>query len=154
MTNKTIALHQYDGSVELMKIDLSTGASEIGPSKESSEEKIAFGMFELEEGNQPPQALALLATPDGPLLIFNGTMYRPNACETRAEITEQGEFSHFRILHLGAPVFELSYKEKFGVGLHPFAQDREDIDFYFWLKNKINEPKFYQAYTREIVFME
>ncbi|KRB86955.1 hypothetical protein ASE26_29470 [Duganella sp. Root198D2] len=63
-------------------------------------------------------------------------MYRPNAEETKVEITDLGEFSHFRILHRGTPIFTMTYKEKFGIGLHPYAQGREDIDFYFWLKSR------------------
>lgn len=137
-----------------MKIDLSTLAREIVPAQEMGEEKIAFGMFETEESNDPTAFLALLATPDGPLLILNDTLYRPNAKETTVEIANQGEFSHFRILHQGTPIFTMTYREKFGIGLHPFVQGREDIDFYLWLKNKINEPNLYRAYTRKIVFMD
>jgi hypothetical protein len=154
MTGNTIAISQFDGTVKLMKIELSTGAREIVPAKDIGEEKITFGMFEVEESNHRSESIALVATPQGPLLIFNDTLYRPNAAQTKVDIADDKEISHFRILHQGTPIFGLFYKEKFGIGLHPYNRDREDIDFYFWLKNKINEPKFYKAYTREIVFLD
>lgn len=153
MTGKTIAISQFDGTVKLMKIELSTGKREIVAAKEIDEDKIAFGLFEVEESNNLAESIALVATPDGPLLIFNDTLYRPGV-ETTVDVVDQGDFSHFRILHDGKPVFGMFYKEKFGIGLHPYNRNREDIDFYFWLKNKINEPKFYQTYTREITFLD
>lgn len=79
MTGRTIATGQFDGSVNLMKIDLTTGAREIVPMGETGEEKVAFALFEDEEGIHHSESIALVATPDGPLLIFNGTLYRPNA---------------------------------------------------------------------------
>lgn len=154
MTGKSIAISQFDGTIKLMKIVLSTGERKIVPAKEIEEEKVTFGLFEVEENQYHTESIALVATPDGPLLIFNDTLYHPNASETKVDIADDGEFSHFRILHKGSPIFGMFYKEKFGLGLHPYNRNREDIDFYFWLKNKINEPKFYNAYTREIVFVD
>jgi hypothetical protein len=154
MTGKTIAISQFDGTVKLMKIELSTGVREIVPAKQIDEEKVTFGLFEIEESNHRSESVALIATPDGPLLVFNDTLYHPNAEDTKVDIADDGEFSHFRILHQGEPIFGMFYKEKSGLGLHPYNRSREDIDFYFWLKNKINEPKFYKAYTRDIVFLD
>ncbi|KRB86956.1 hypothetical protein [Duganella sp. Root198D2] len=66
MTSKTIALRQFDGTANLMKINLSPLAHEIVPAQETGEEKIAFAMFETEASNHLPESLAMLATPEGP----------------------------------------------------------------------------------------
>ena len=153
MTGKTIAVTQFDGTVTLMKIDLATGAREFVPSTEVDEEKVAFGLYEIEESGHHAESIALLATPDGPVLIFNDTLYHPDADETKVEIADQEAVSHFRVLHRGTPVFELAYEQKSATGLHPYARHREDVDFYFWLKSKVNDPDFYRVYTREIVFV-
>ncbi|WP_426340338.1 hypothetical protein ACN9MZ_00125 [Pseudoduganella sp. S-14] len=153
MTGKTIAVAQFDGTVTLMKIDLATGAREFVPASEVDEEKVTFGLYEIEESSHHAESIVLLATPDGPLLILNDTLYHPDADETKVEIADQETVSHFRVLHRGIPVFELAYEQKSAIGLHPYARHREDVDFYFWLKGKVNEPDFYRAYTREIVFV-
>jgi hypothetical protein len=154
MTGKTIAISQFDGSVKLMKIDLSTGERKIVPAHEVNEDKVTFGLFEAEADDKLAESIALVGTPDGPLLVFNDTLYHPSAEETTVDIVDQEDYSHFRILHDGEPIFGMFYKPKFGIGLHPYNRNREDIDFYFWLKDKINSPRFYETYTRQITFLD
>lgn len=151
---KFIAIRQFDGAAKLLKVDLSTGGHEILPALEIGKEKIAFGLFEHENGNRSPVFLALLATPDGPLLMSNGIRYRPRIGKTQAVIVDHDGHSEFHVLHEGTPVLEISYGEKWGIGLHPYANSREDIDFYFWLAGQIDQPKLYQAYTREITYLD
>jgi len=149
-----IAIRQFDGCTKLLKVDLSTGRHEIVLPDEVDKEKITFGLFEIEEGNHSPEFVALVATPDGPLLISTGLLYRPLIAKTQAVIVDQDRRSQFRLLHEGTPVIDFSYDEKWGIGLHPFANSRNDIDFYFWLAGHIDKPNFYQAYTREIIYLD
>ena len=151
---KFIAIRQFDGCTKLLKVDLSTGGYEIVLADDVDKEKITFGLFEIEEGNHSPEFVALVATPDGPLLISTGILYRPLIAKTQAAIVDQDRRSQFRLLHEGTPVIDLSYDEKWGIGLHPYANSRNDIDFYFWLAGHIDKPNFHQAYTREIIYLD
>jgi hypothetical protein len=138
-----IALSQFDGSRQLLKIDLVSGARKLIPAQADSD--TAFGMFDAENGQH---YLALVATPDGPLLMFKDAQYRPQLGRTRIDITDGLNYSHCRILHDGALVVELAYQIKHGIGLHPYNRDREDIDFYYWLSRHIGDPDLYATYTR------
>lgn len=151
---KFIAIRQFDGCTKLLKVDLSTGEYEIVLADEIDKEKITFGLFEIEEGKHSAEFVALVATPGGPLLISTGILYRPLIAKTQAVIVDDDRRSRFRILHEGSPIIELSYEEKWGIGLHPYASSRDDIDFYFWLAGHIDKPEFYRAYTREIVYLD
>jgi len=152
--NRFIAVRQFDGSAKLLKVDLSSGAYELLSSEGVGEEEITFGLFEIEENNLSPKFIAVIATPEGPKLISDGMLYRPDIASTTAVIIDDSTKSIFRILHEGSPIFEMPYSEKWGIGLHPFARNREDVDLYFWLKGHIDSPDFYLAYTREIVYLE
>lgn len=154
VAGKCIAIRQFDGATELLKVDLSTGGYGIVSAQEIGKEKIAFGLFEREDGSRSPVFLALVATPDGPLLISNGIRYQPLIGKTQAVIVDHDGGSQFRLLHEGSPVLEIAYQEKWGIGLHPYANNREDIDFYFWLAGQIDQPKLYQAYTRETTYLD
>ena len=149
-----VAVSQFDGSAKLLTVDLSSGKHMIVPAEKISGNKITFGQFEFEESTHSPAFIALIATPDGPLLISEGVMYQPAIARTMALIVDEGGCSRFRVLHDGTPILEMSYAEKWGVGLHPYVINREDIDFYFWLKCRFDKPDFYQAYTREIVLLD
>jgi hypothetical protein len=154
MQNKFVAVSQFDGSVKLLKIDLATGEREIVPHDEVDEKQVTFGMFEVEKVNQELVSVVLLATPEGPLLILKDLHFRPEIESTKIEVKDDGQFSHFLVLDEGEPVFGLFYEAKFGIGLHPYLNEREDVDFYYWLSENINNPKLYQAYTKEIKYID
>ncbi len=61
---------------------------------------------------------------------------------------------HFRILHEDRHVFGMFVEPKFGIGLHPYSNEREDIDFHYCLSTKVENPDFYSTYTREIVYAD
>ncbi|WP_374584547.1 hypothetical protein [Pseudoduganella sp.] len=147
MAGKTIALAQFDGTAQLLEIQFATGERQLVAAQQVAPEKIAFGLYDTE-------TVALVATPGGPLLVLDQAFYRPAIGATVAELLDEGDSSRFRLLHAGKLVFELVYEAKFGTGLHPYNRSREDIDFYFWLKGKVTDPAFYQAYTREIICLE
>ena len=150
MQNKFIAINQFDGTVKLLKIELSTGNRHVIPAEGVDKTSIAFGLFEMESESE---TVALLATPGGPLLFLKDLQYRPEIGKTKIEVTDDGGFSHFQVFHDGGIVFSLFYKEKFGIGLHPYNNNREDIDFYYWLEKNHNDPKFYKVYTKEIHYL-
>lgn len=154
MPSKFIAISQFDGTANLLKMDLAAGVGEIIPVNAVAEEDVSFGLFEAEQNRPELDYLALLATPDGPLLVFKDGQYYPDCEQTRIEITGDGKHSHIRILHDGDVVFGMFYEDKFGIGLHPYNRTREDIDFYYWLGKKINDPKFYATYTKDIAFID
>jgi hypothetical protein len=138
-----ITLSQFDGTRQLLQIDLVSGEQQIIPA--AADRDTAFGMFEAEDNQH---FLALLATPDGPLLLFKDCQYRPQLDKTSITITDGPAYSHCCILHDGALVVELAYQSKHGIGLHPYNRDREDIDFYYWLNQHIGSPALYATYTR------
>lgn len=154
MPSKFIAVSQFDGTVNLLKMDLSSGTREIIPADAVAEDDVSFGLFEIEKNAPEPDYLALLATPDGPLLVFKDGQYYPDLEQTRIEITGDGQYSHIRIFDDGDIVFGMFYEDKFGIGLHPYNRTREDIDFYYWLSKKINDPKFYTTYTKDIAYID
>lgn len=139
----SVTLSQFDGTQQLLKIDLASGTRQIIPAAAGSD--TAFGMFEAEDNQH---FLALLATPDGPLLLFKDCQYRPQLDKTSIAITDDENHSCCRILHDGALVTELAYQRKHGIGLHPYNRDREDIDFFYWLSQHIGSPALYATYTR------
>jgi hypothetical protein len=154
MQGKFVAVHQFDGSVKLLKIDLGTGERQVVPHEAVDEKNVTFGMFEVEKVEPELETVALLATPEGPLLVLKDLQFRPDIQKTRIEIKDDGQFSHFLVLDNGEPVFGLFYEPKFGIGLHPYLHERQDFDFYYWLSKNINNPKLYQSYTREIKFLD
>jgi hypothetical protein len=153
MQKRLVAVHQFDGNVRLLKMDLASGEREIVPRGEVDETQLTFGMFEAEKYEAERMSVALLATPEGPLLILNKLQFRPDVRNTRIEVNDGGQFPHFLVFDEGEPVFDLFYEHKFGIGLHPYLHERADVDFYYWLSKNINNPELYQAYTKEIAYM-
>jgi hypothetical protein len=139
----SITLSQFYGTQQLLKIDLASGTRQIIPAAAGCD--TAFGMFEAEDSQH---FLALLAKPDGPLLIFQDGQHGPQLGKTSIAIIDEGDYSHCRILHEGALVMELAYQCKHGIGLNPYNRTREDIDFYYWLSKNIGNPALYATYTR------
>lgn len=154
MKNRTVALIQFDGSTKLLKIDLATGAREVVPRNDATEDQTAFGFFEVETIDKGLDTFALLATSAGPLLFFNDQQYYPAVDLSRIEINDHEKFSTFKMLHGECCIFEFSYEEKFGIGLHPYSNTREDIDFYYWLAQNNNNQELYQLYSREITYVK
>ena len=150
MQQKIVVLSQFDGSVKLLKIDLETCHRKIVPSKDVDENEIAFGFFEVEETAQYLDSVALVATPEGPLLILRDTRYYPSTETTEIQINDDAKSSSFLVFHEGRKIFELTYEAKFGIGLHPYNNSRADIDFYFWLSANIKSSGFYEKYTRDL----
>ena len=153
MENSVVAVSQFDGTVGLLRIYLTTDEREIIPAAEVNEDDIAFGLFDVEKSETELDSVALLATPDGPLLLLKEMQYRPDINKTKIKIENDGDFLHFQILHGENHIFGLFYREKFGIGLHPYNNNREDIDFYYWLCRKINMPQFYKTYTKDIKYL-
>lgn len=153
MTNSIVAVSQFDGTVKLLTIDLSTGERQVISADVVNEDDITFGLFEVEQSEAELNSVALLATPEGPLLFLKDIRYQPDIKKTKIKIEDNGDFLHFQILHEENHVFGLFYEEKFGIGLHPYNTSREDIDFYYWLCKKINMPQFYQTYTKDIKYV-
>lgn len=139
----SVALSQFDGTRQLLEIDLASGARQLIDADADSD--TAFGLFDAESGQH---FLALVATPRGPLLMFKDAQYFPQLGKTSIVITDGLAYSHCRILHDGALVVELAYQRKHGIGLHPYNRTREDIDFYYWLSKNIGNPALYATYTR------
>lgn len=152
--DKFVAVHQFDGSVKLLEIDLTTGERRIVPHDAVDEKHVTFGMFEVEKVEPELECVALLATPQGPLLILKDLQFRPDIHSTKIKVEDVGQFAHFLVLDDGEPVFGLFYEKKFGTGLHPYLNGREDFDFYYWLSKNINNPKLYQVYTKEIKYID
>lgn len=150
MENRFVAVRQFDGTVELLKINFATGEREIIPFNDIEKNKIAFGFFEIEKDKSELHTAALIATPEGPLFFLKDLKYFPKMGKTKIKINPNGDFFHFQIFHDGQHVFGMFYEEKFGIGLHPFINSREDCDFYYWLSTIIDNPEFYQKYTRDI----
>lgn len=153
MQSKPIAVSQFDGTVNLLKLNLISGEREIIAADTVNEDHVSFGLFELESEQPKLEYLALLATPDGPLLVFDDDVYYPEPGKTTIDITDDGNHSHFKLMDDGELVFGLFYESKFGIGLHPYNRTREDIDFYYWLSKKISDPKFYTTYTKDIEYL-
>lgn len=154
MLNRYVMLTQFDGDVLMLKIEMSTGHRQVLKTRDMSGADTSFGMFEVESDQQGSPTVALMATPKGPLIIFNGEFYYPNEEKTTIEIKDGKSESHMQILDGGVHVFGLFYKEKFGIGLHPYNRNREDIDFYYFLKTKINDPMLYKTYTKDINYFD
>lgn len=154
MPGESVLLSQFDGEVEYLKIKISTGDAQIFSAGEIDKDKVSFGMFECEQGVSGLSWVALLATPKGPLMFLNHMQLYPEADKTKIKIKDDDNESHFLVLHEGKAIFGLFYKKKFGIGLHPYNNAREDIDFYYWLSKNIDNPKLYQVYTREAKFFD
>ena len=154
MKNKSVAVRQFDGTVELLKIDFITGEREIIPFDSIEKDRIAFGFFEVEKKETEPETVALMATPEGPLFFLKDVKYFPKIGKTKIKIKSDENFFHFQILHEGNHIFGMFYEEKFGIGLHPFISTREDCDFYYWISTIIDNPEFYEKYTREIKYFD
>lgn len=154
MSTVKVALSQFDGTSRVLKIDVGTGVGEIFSSDTVPEDNISFGLFDTYEINEESKFVALLATDDGPLLFFNEIKYRPELGKTTISIKDDDKTSHFLVLHKGSPIFGLFYESKYGIGLHPYNRERDDIDFYYWLKTKVANPKFYEVYTKKYITIE
>lgn len=154
MKEKFIAVYRYNNSVEVLKICLATGNFEIIAADGVDKSKVAVGFFEIEKNQSEQDCVALIATPDGPLLIMNSTQYVPKIVETKIEVIDGEKFSHLLISDDGKNIFGLFYEEKAGVGSHPYNESREDVDFYYWLSKNIGNPKLYQHYKKDYVYLD
>lgn len=153
MQNKFAVINQFDNDVNLLKLNLLTGDAQLISTNKIDEDQISFGMFEIENHELHIDIVALLATPDGPLLFLNGSQYRPEIGKTKISVKDDENLSHLLISHEGHPIFGIFYEKKFGIGLHPYHKNREDIDFYYWLSRKISDPKLYAVYTKDIIYI-
>lgn len=154
MQGDSVLLSQFDGQVEFLKIKFSTGDAQIISASEIDKDKVSFGMFEYEENASGLNCVALLATPQGPLMFLNHMRLYPKADKTTVEIKDDENLSHILVLHETRPIFGLFYESKFGIGLHPYNSARRDIDFYYWLSENIGDPKMYEIYSKEIKFVD
>jgi hypothetical protein len=153
MKNKFLVISHFDSAVNLLKLNLSTGRGQLISTDKVDKDQISFGMFEIENHEPHVDLVALLATPDGPLLFLNGNQYRPEIGKTKIGIKDDENLSHFVISHEGLAIFRIFYEKKFGAGLHPYNINREDFDFYYWLYKKISAPELYAVYTRDIMYI-
>lgn len=153
MENKFSIISQFDGEVNLLKLNLHMGSGQLISTDKVDEDQISFGMFEIENHETHVDLVALLGTPDGPLLFLNGNQYRPEIGKTTISIKDDENLSRFVISHEGLPIFRMFYEKKFGTALHPYNINREDFDFYYWLYKKILEPELYAVYTRDIRYI-
>jgi hypothetical protein len=151
---KFIAVYRFNNSVEVLKFSLVTGAISIISADEVEKSKISVGFFESENNQSGTDLVALVATPDGPLLIMNSVQYSPKMGITKIRITDAGDFSHFSVLDKGVNIFGLFYKEKAGIGSHPYNEVREDVDFYCWLSKHIGNPKLYEHYNKSFLYLD
>ncbi len=154
MQNSIIAISQFDKPVNLLRFDLSTGERKVISFADVDRNDVTFGLFDFEENENDLNTVALIATPTGPLLLLKNIQYRPEINKTEIKISNHEKFFHFQIFHEKKHIFGLFYQEKFGIGLHPYNNTREDIDFYYWLCQNINNPLLYKTYTREIIYLK
>lgn len=154
MQNQIVALRQFDGTVKLLKINLATGERGIIPAEGVEKSRIARGMYEAEGEGAELETVAMVATPEGPLLMLQDQPYRPSVADTKIVVQDDAQLCHFMVFDQGEPIFGLFYEPKFGIGLHPYVNAREDIDFYYWLSKNINDPKLHQTYMQPTAFLE
>lgn len=154
MEKCSVAISQFDGTGKVLKLEVATGRGEIVGSGEIPEEEISFGLFDTYGNNEVEDFTSLLATPEGPIIFFKNFQYRPEFGKTNICLRDGGGISHFLLLHEGIPIFRLFYKSKFGVGLHPYNKERNDIDFYCWLGMKVGDSNFYETYSKNLIFIK
>ncbi len=154
MENHIVALGQFDGTVKLLRLNLANGERAIISSDGVESSKIARGMYDAEGEGAEMETVAMVATPEGPLLMLQDRPYRPSVDDTKIVVQDDGQLCHFTVFDQDEPIFGLFYEPKFGIGLHPYANEREDIDFYYWLSKNINDPHLHQVYTQPITFFE
>lgn len=154
MKKNTVAISQFDGTSKILKIEITTGKGAVVSASEIPEEKISFGLFDIYGDNEEVDFVSLLATPDGPMLFFKEIQYRPEFGKTKIDLKDEGGISHFLVSHEGVPVFGLFYNDKFGIGLHPYNRERADVDFYYWLFEKVRNPNFYKVYSKNFILIE
>ncbi|QBP77553.1 hypothetical protein E2K99_22300 [Herbaspirillum huttiense] len=154
MNRKTIVLTQFDATVQLLQVDLLTLERKLIPAAKIDSSKICFGFFEIESESPTLNTVALFATPEGPVMLLNDRLYPLSLGKTKIKISDEGKHTHFRVFHENQHIFGMFMEPKFGIGLHPYSNEREDIDFYYWLSTKVGNPDFYSTYTREIVYCD
>ncbi|QYF94619.1 hypothetical protein KY495_05310 [Massilia sp. PAMC28688] len=128
MQNQIVALRQFDGTVKLLKLNLATGEREINPAEDVEKGRIARGIYEAEGEGAELETVAMVATPGGPLLMLQDQPYHPSVENTKIVVQDDGQLCHFMVFDQDEPIFCLFYEPKFGIGLHPYVNEREDID--------------------------
>lgn len=154
MKEKFAAVYRYNNPVEVLKINLATSNFEIIAADGVDKSTVAVGFFEIEKNQDGQDLVAITAAPDGPLLIVNSIQYAPKIGQTKIEITDDEKYSHALISDEAKNIFGLFYEVKAGVGSHPYNESREDVDFYFWLSKNIGNPKFYEYYKKNYIYLD
>ncbi|WEF30633.1 hypothetical protein [Pseudoduganella chitinolytica] len=149
MVDKYVVVPQFDGATELLRIDLCSGAMEVVAADTVDVAQLAFGMFERETLERPTQPVAFLATPDGPLLLLGSVRCRPAPGQTLIHVGS----SYVQVRHEGRHLFGQHRTARSGIGLHPYNNCPEDVDFWRWLERQIDDPRFYATYTRPIRYL-
>lgn len=85
--------------------------------------RIAEGFFESEGREKITSITALMAKPNGPLLILNFARYYPKLEKTKIEVDDCGKLSQFLVFDGGEILFQLFYEEKVGIGSNPYDQN-------------------------------
>jgi hypothetical protein len=148
MKNKNF-LRRYSNSVDLLQISTNANDMKIVSAEGVEKNRIAEGFFESEGREKITSITALMATPNGPLLILNFARYYPKLEKTKIEVDDCGKLSQFLVFDGGEILFQLFYEEKVGIGSNPYDQNRDDVDFYCWLSKNAKNPKFYDYYCKE-----
>jgi hypothetical protein len=151
MKKEFIFLKNYNNSVDALKFFLGTNDSVIVPASEVESAKFSTGFFEIEKRGGVTDITALVATPEGPLLILNAIQHFPKLGKTKIEVRDDEKSHHFLVFDDEKFLFGIFYEEKAGVGSNPYDENREDVDFYYWLSKNMENPKLYDFYRRNWV---
>ena len=91
------------------------------------------------------QHLGVYASTRGPMLFVEDVRFQPDRKKTKVFLDDEGEDKRFRLKHRGKLMYETVY-EPFVPSMFDWP-DASVADFFLWLSENVNDPKWYAFNT-------
>jgi hypothetical protein len=145
-----IYLSSYDKHDELLEYDPRAGTRKILSRREFEAlgANKTMGAFTREAD----RVAGVYASPDGPTFFLDAERVARPFGGVTAVVEEIGpKRKRFRLTVEGRPLFDLEYRERFGIGTNPYDTEAEDIDLFALIARGTKNAKFFEGYTKDWV---
>jgi hypothetical protein len=148
-----VFLRSYDNVREVLEYAPVSRAWVLHPAGDVPEAQRTFGAFTREHDH----VAGVFATPGGPAVFLDKTLMlaRPGETSVRLEaealspnrstfsMVYRNEFHQTHVLN------SLIYEHRHGVGTNPYDTEREDVDLFALIANRLEQADFLRAYRRD-----
>lgn len=145
---REIYLRSYDVHAEVLAYDADNGCgcTVTRVEVERLQRPLTVGMY-TREGSC---VFGVYATPDGPVFFRDSERIAVTFGRTKAlvEFDSTTHMHHFVLLIDAQPVMSVRYRGRDGVGTNPYDTEPADVDLFAALARALEQPRFFETYTK------